>query len=439
MDQKTTFTQNIVSKIMYKNVHLTLCIALVFSSLVYSQDYQIAGEVIEATGPVCRYYPAPDQEPFSRPHPNLLPREGQDSNGTVCSTFIVTYNGFTPEALAAFQFAVDIWANTIESPQIIRVDATFADLGAGVLGSAGPTGFIPVTGPGIPANTVFARALAESLTGFDSNFGGDDIVANFSSTANFYFGLDANPPNNQIDFVSVVLHELGHGLGFLGFADKDITGLQGELRNQGFVHMYDQFVENFGGTSILDFPDPSVALLDEFTGGNLYSNSPLAIAANGGTIRPEIFAPNPFDFGSSYSHWDESVFPASNINSLMTPSIGFGQSNHNPGPITIGLFEDMGWGICPSLSVNEFTLEKLEIAPNPFNNQIKITLPGNYNDSDFNIAVYDVNGRSVYNLDTSSINRTMTLNLSQLNGSIYFMQLEDINTGLTITKKIVRQ
>ena len=32
-----------------------------------------------------------------------------DSGGTPCSTFVVNYNGFTPEAQAAFQYAVDIF------------------------------------------------------------------------------------------------------------------------------------------------------------------------------------------------------------------------------------------------------------------------------------------------------------------------------------------
>lgn len=439
MRQKTTYFRDLFSKILDKHLALTLIFFISCSTMSFSQEYVISGESFEAEGPVCEYYPAPNQEPYSIPNSLIRAREGQETNGTACSNFIVTYNGFTPQAQAAFQFAVDIWANTLDSSQPIRVNATFAPLGPGVLGSAGPTGFVPLTGPGIPANTAFARPLAEQITGTDSNFGGADINANFSSTANFYFGLDANPPFNQIDFVTVVLHELGHGLGFLGFAGTDVTNTQGVLRNSGFVHAYDNFIENLGGTSILTFADPSSALLTQYTGGNLFSNSPLALTANGGVIRPEIWAPATFSQGSSYSHWDELIFPANNINSLMSPQIGQGQANHNPGPITIGLFEDMGWAICPSLSVEEFTLESLEVTPNPFNNTIRITLPGNYNDSDFNIAVFDVNGRQVFDKETSSINRTIDINLSQLNASIYFMTLEDTNTGLTVTKKIVRE
>ncbi|WP_299337770.1 T9SS type A sorting domain-containing protein [uncultured Psychroserpens sp.] len=438
MKQKTTHTIDYVPKALVRHTVLTFIFALAYSTFSFAQDYVLTGEGYEAIGPVCEYYPAPNQEPYSIPNTIVRAREGNETNGTECSNFIVTYNGFTPEAQAAFQYAVDIWANTLSSDQPIRVDATFAPLAPGVLGSAGPTGFLTIFGPGVPPSTVFARALAESITNSNSNGIDPDINANFSSTANFYFGLDANPPANQIDFVSVVLHELGHGLGFFGFASANGANTEGSLRNSGFVHMYSQFVENENATSILDFTDPSAELLNQFTGGNLFSNSPLATAANGGTI-PEIWAPPTFNGASSYSHWDEIVFNALNPNALMTPQIGQGQAIHDPGAITIGLFEDMGWVICPSLSVEEFTLESLEVTPNPFIDTIRITLPGNYNDSDFNIAVFDVNGRQVFDKDVSSINRIIDVNLSQLNASIYFMTLEDANTGLTVTKKIVRQ
>ncbi|MDG5490528.1 zinc-dependent metalloprotease [Psychroserpens sp. SPM9] len=438
MTHKTTYIQNIFTSRTNKRRLLTSIFTFAILTISTAQEFQITGEAIEVEGPVCEYYPAPNQEPYSIPNTLVRARQGAESNGTVCSNFIVTYNGFTPEAQAAFQYAVDIWANTLESDQPIRVDATFSPLGANVLGSAGPTGFIPLTGPGIPPNTAYARALAEQITGTDTNAGGPDISANFSSTANFYFGLDANPPFNQVDFVSVVLHELGHGLGFLGFATTDETNTQGVLRNSGFVHSYDNFVETLNGDSILSFTDPSATLLNQYTGGNLFSNSPLALAANGGLIRPELWAPSPFSQGSSYSHWDEFVFPSNNVNSLMTPSIGNGQANHNPGPITIALFEDMGWAVCPSLSVEDITLESLQVAPNPFNESIRITLPGNYNDSDFNLSIYDINGRVVFEKETSSANRTIDIDLSPLKTSMYFMQLEDQATGVTITKKIVK-
>ncbi|MCD2258055.1 T9SS type A sorting domain-containing protein [Psychroserpens luteolus] len=438
MKNKTTYPRDFFSKA------LAFVLMISCSTLVFAQDYQIVGEAVYLDEPTCEYPRIfdPNNEQISIPNELILARDGAGSNGTACSTFVVSYNGFTQEAQDAFQFAVDIWSNTIESSVPIRINANYTALGPGVLGSASANGFFEVTGAGIPPNTLFPRALAEKLTGSDTDpfppQASIDINCNFSSSINWYFGTDANPFFNQFDFVSVVLHELGHGLGFAGFARPNGANTEGLLRNGGFVSAYDNFVENGAGTSILDFPDPSFQLLQQLTGGNLFSNSPAAVAANAG-VPPEYWAPNPFNQGSSYSHWDDNIFPNDNINSLMTPSIGNGQANHNTGPITNGLFLDMGWTLCPALSVNEFTLESLEVAPNPFNDNIRITLPGNYNDSDFNISILDVNGRVVLDKDVSSINRTIDMDLSQLKASIYFMTIEDDVTGLTVTKKIVRQ
>ena len=56
------------------------------------------------------------------------------------STFEVQYTGFNnrPEAQAAFQRAVDIWADHLASPVVITVRADFDGLGqsTGILGSA---------------------------------------------------------------------------------------------------------------------------------------------------------------------------------------------------------------------------------------------------------------------------------------------------------------
>ncbi|WP_299272700.1 T9SS type A sorting domain-containing protein [uncultured Psychroserpens sp.] len=444
MKNKTTYPRNFFSKAMRQNKALAFALIMLCSAFSFAQDYQIVGEAVYPEGPTCEYPKIfdPNAEQISIPNNLIMARDGADTNGAACSNFVVSYNGFTAEAQAAFQFAVDIWSNTIESSVPIRINANYTALGPGVLGSAAPNGYFEVTGAGIPPNTLFPRALAEKLTGSDTDpfppQASIDINCNFSNAVNWYFGTDANPFFNQFDFVSVVLHELGHGLGFAGFGRPNGSNTQGLLRNGGFVSTYDNFVENGAGVSILDFTDPSADLLQQFTGGNLFTNSAAAIAANGG-VAPEYWAPNPFNQGSSYSHWDDFVFPNNNINSLMTPSIGNGQANHNTGPITRGLFEDMGWTLCPALSVDDFTLESLEVAPNPFSDNLRITLPGNYNDSDFNISIFDVNGRVVLNKDVSSINRTIDMDLSELRTSIYFMTIEDDVTGLSVTKKIIRQ
>ena len=266
------------------------------------------------------------------------------------ATINVSYEGFTPEAQAAFQFAVDIWASQITSDVPIEVEASFESLPTGVLGAAGPALWVRnwTTGHSPPRkDTWYPIALANILAGVDlipssnTELPSHDITARFSRVrSDWYFGTDGNTPAGKIDFVSVVLHELGHGLGFSGTAT--VFGGEGRIGSQGALSIYDVFVENNAGEEINNFPNPSTALAAQLQGGNLFFNAPDASAANGGQ-HPELYAPNPWRQGSSYSHLDETVFGPGDINSLMSPSLSSAEAIHDPGPITRGIFNQMGW------------------------------------------------------------------------------------------------
>lgn len=111
--------------------------------------------------------------------------------------------------------------------------------------------------------------------------------------------------------------------------------------------IFDRFAVNGAGQSLLDtnlFPNPSSALAAQLTSGNVAFNGPNANAANSG-IPPRLYAPNPWEQGSSFSHLDEDTYPPGDVNSLMTPKLSLGESVHTPGPITRGIFSDLGWGI----------------------------------------------------------------------------------------------
>lgn len=262
------------------------------------------------------------------------------------ATFVVTYNGFTPQAQAAFQHAVDIWSSILTSTVPIHVTANWTPLGPGILGSAGASTLYRDFPNAPQAGTWYNVALAEKLAGTDLNVTTDpDIIANFSSAIpNWYFGTDGNPPSGQFDLVTVVLHELGHGLTFVG--SMTVASGQGSWGSgSGFPFIYDRFAENGAGQSLLNtslFPNPSSALATQLQSNSVFFNGPQAVVVNGGT-RPPLYAPGSWIQGSSYSHLDESVYPAGDPNSLMTPAFAMAEAIHNPGPVALGMFRDMGW------------------------------------------------------------------------------------------------
>ena len=288
------------------------------------------------------------------------------------ATITVTYDiGFTPAAQAAFQRAVDIWANHIASPIEIRVDARFAPLASGVLGSAGPTRIIGLEDSQTLEVTWFPIALADKILGRDvTNSDGTpipfDLRATFNSNrTDYYFGLDGNPGSGQFDFVTIVLHELGHGLGFVGSGDVDdgqgtgndvecngtagvgCVGITSSSSGNTFPLIYDRFLEDAQGTSILNttfYPNPSVALGNLFQSQNLFNDAPEVVRVYG--ARAPIYAPVTFDGGSSFSHWDEVTFTQTGGSAaLMTPRVARGEAYQDPGNITCAFFKDMGWDL----------------------------------------------------------------------------------------------
>ena len=325
-----------------------------------SEDQSTVGATSadEAPGPMIILYGTRENAGTRVPPPPMQKLSEHSSYFRMAEPqFMVTYSGFTDEARAAFQYAVDVWDSLIRSPVPIRIDATFIDFsgyedGRIILGGAYPAGWKSPRA----LDLWFVDALADKKAGRDLEVGEPDIITRFNSHAdvNWYFGTDGNTPQGKMDFVSTVIHEIGHGLGFFSAARVEESPIgvfsfsadRGKLRGgiPELPHIYDVFVVNGSGTAITTFPDPSDALLDQFTSNDLFWNGQKGIEANGGT-RPQLYVPSAWDRGSGYVHLDETLFPPGEVNSLMTPYLDRQEAIHNPGPITLGMFEDMEWTI----------------------------------------------------------------------------------------------
>ena len=315
-------------------------------------------------------------------HPHYIPppdeylrraaagRRGPTGSNLVQSANIeVTYIGFgaVPEAQAAFERAIEIWESILISTVTIKVEARWVPLNPGVLGSANYTAAYANFKGAQRFDVFYPVAIAEKITGINLNGDDPDIFANFSSTFNWHF--DPDDPDmdaGQYDLTTVVLHEIGHGLGFSGtFTSSSGTGSYG-LFGTGVPIIYDSFIESgFGGNLLETVASPSVPLSAQLTSDFLFFN-----AASGST---KIYAPTTFNGGSSISHVDEATFN-NTPNSLMTPQIASRERIRAPG-IAGKMLNNLGWEM---VFIQHNKLPDSESLNGPFTVSAKIVADNGY-------------------------------------------------------------
>ncbi|HAS41720.1 MAG TPA: hypothetical protein DCS93_14675 [Microscillaceae bacterium] len=292
---------------------------------------------------VCPFGKADGKHHHIPPPAEFLKRYGSRTQAKK-SNIKVTYNGFTPQAQAAFQFAVEIWETVLASPDTIRVVANWRTLDPGVLGSAGATTYRANFKNAPLRNVWYPIALAERIAGESLNGNSPDISANFSSSINWYFGTDGNPPSDEFDLVSIVLHELGHGLGFVALRNYDENQGTYTYGSGGFPDIYNYRMVDGSGNFLRDttvYTNGSTQLGTAVTNSNLFFNGPTTNTAASSTVGSKLHAPGTFEPGSSIAHLD-NIYD-NTPNGLMTPSAGPGEAVHDPGPVATAMLNDMGW------------------------------------------------------------------------------------------------
>lgn len=154
------------------------------------------------------------------------------------------------QRLIAFTYAANIWGATLTSNVPIVINAQFTPLSCtatgGVLGSAGATQVFRDFANAPKPATWFSYALANRIRGADlgvppapqinSNFNSNLGTPGCLEASGWYYGLDGNQ-GALIDFVAVLQHEMGHGLGFQTFT----SGSSGAFFS-GFPSIWDHFL-----------------------------------------------------------------------------------------------------------------------------------------------------------------------------------------------------
>lgn len=337
----------ITSFLYFSILMLLTTISIQAQNAISSNDPDVLMRLAPEPNQVCTFEPTYRDVFYYKGFEEFRNKEGFR---TKTATFQIEYNGGWPqEAQDAFEYAISIWEFHISSSVPIRVEANWTSLEGNTLGSAGPTLIYPIDNVWYPIAQASAILGEDLLSG--NQFGEtNDIIVNMNSSFNsWYYETDANTPGGFIDFVTVVIHEIGHGLGFTGSmrGDPDTEIAEWGLGDDPVLPLiYDTFIEDGFTQSVIDeniYPNSSNALYEAVTGNSngLYFNGVQANEAYENLPVP-IYAPETWQGGSSYSHLDLTTFTDTE-NALMRPQIDNAFAIHSPGPIMCGIFADKGW------------------------------------------------------------------------------------------------
>lgn len=278
--------------------------------------------------------------------------EGLNDNTPVAAIGGNTATTLGQQRQNVIHFAARLLEQVIDSAIPIVIDVEFDSLScsanAATLGLGGPSTVHFGNGASnYPfANTYYVQALANSITGSDLSSSSDisltfnsaiDNNPNCLNNRNWYYGLDGGASAQDIDFLSTVLHETLHGLGFLTLANVS-TGSRFNNRDDIFMRMledhsegktWQQMTNTERATSATDNPDL------HWVGNNVQANLG-TLTAGINQSHMQMHAPSTLNDGSSVSHFSTSASPFE----LMEPSLT--QAANSIG-LAKALLQDIGW------------------------------------------------------------------------------------------------
>ncbi len=291
----------------------------------------------------------------------------------------------------ALNYALNIISQTITGSVPIQLSVQFGDLDSTAdfffLGGAGPTVFLRDFPNAKDPNIWYPPALANQLAGEDltNKLTEEELTTDFDLDAEFdtgiddnlndgvswYYGLDGLPADDQFDFVTVALHELTHGLGFISTLQYSITN------NVATANLYGDYIDIFSTFFQRHLGNP-LALLDmnstqrasaltstgnlQWRGGaGKFASFGFETGVNAGHL--QLYAPAVYEDGSSAGHISDTLTP----NDLMEPIYTGAQHDLGLGAAALA---DIGWGNYTDVVVAAI----LPIAPVPSNGDYLIQI-----------------------------------------------------------------
>ncbi|MDW8243944.1 MAG: hypothetical protein RMJ88_12100 [Thermogemmata sp.] len=265
-----------------------------------------------------------------------------DPNGT--GFYDPTYGQLRRNSIVA---ATQYLGTVLDGRGTVNLEFSTAPSNAGYLAAFGPAYFsaVPSNKGSFQNGSVYQAARTNTHIGYDSI----DGVGYF----NFNYGwnyVGQTPSSNRYDMVTVAIHEIMHGMGFISLTDQLGRGLRNSTPGTPDTYsVYDRYLHKGSGANATalfntNINDPNygsfVGNASVFTAGNdpnngLFFIGPYSREVYGAAV--PIYAPNPYQAGSSVSHVNDN-------NALMYYSIGPNQQKRLLS-YEIAMLMDLGWNV----------------------------------------------------------------------------------------------
>ena len=170
-------------------------------------------------------------------------------------------------------FALSQWTAHVSGNANLKISISLSTVaGSGTLAEAG-TSTVSTIGRAADGNTlVMAGAMKALLQGGSSDPSDIDVGITSFGLSRAWFdpnptSLSAKVPSGQPDMVSILSHEIGHGLGIIGYRDWDTGIVAGRLETT-----FDQYVTTVSGKFFFSGPNAVAAYggLVPLAAGDLY-------------------------------------------------------------------------------------------------------------------------------------------------------------------------
>jgi hypothetical protein len=239
-----------------------------------------------------------------------------------------------PLLVPTLQAAVDYIDRFVVFRGTLDIEINVESTSTGRFAGSGDTSF---AGRRDGRDTWEASLVAESRTGTDPNPAKADLSVyidpSSSYLANLWWdpaiatSLAANPPNDRTDAFTVLVHELLHGMGIVGWRDINTGSLPGD-----YWSVWDSLVSISGGKATFNGP-ATVALLGQPVEVRLGGSQGAYHLGNGPAV------------ADSAMPWIEG----SNFNSYYY----FNGERYTLGRLELALLQDIGWTLKTGITMTE--------------------------------------------------------------------------------------